>query len=172
MNPQPGVWVSKKVLWVLALALTATQLRLWWGWRVVSFVWQPGQNVTLWANLTFWKELPLDQQARAKHTVVRHSGSFLPSRNHKSEQPDADELMKAPIMATVSATMTRPPTMCWALPSALSEHGWSHSIPTTALRGEHDFKKDPLLYLIWHSSLDGIAMAKCKITVLITKKHV
>lgn len=53
--------------------------------RLVSLVWQPGQNVTLWANQTFWKELPLDQQARAKHTVVRYSGSFLASRNHESE---------------------------------------------------------------------------------------
>lgn len=64
-------------------------------------------------------------------------------------------------------------TSYYVLGTAISPlRGRSHLIPTTALKGVHDFKKDPLLYLIWHSSLDGIAMAKCEITVLITKKRV
>lgn len=47
---------------------------------------------------------------------------------------------------------------------------WCYSVPTTALKGKHDFK-DPLLYLTWHSSLEG-AMAEWKIMVFMTKKHV
>ena len=60
------------------------------GWWVVSFGWQPGQNATPWANLTFWKEGALDHGASNKAHVVRHAGSLLLSENHRPKEPDAD----------------------------------------------------------------------------------
>lgn len=171
MNTQPGVWVSRKVRWVLVLASAGhpadTLIRL-----VGGIIWLAawpechslGKPDFLERRCTWpWgKQQSTRGEARWKSPTLRESqtkGTWCWLVNESTNQGSNlchHDLTSYQALGTAISLLSR----------------WSHLMSTTALKGEQGFKKVPLLYLIWHSSLEGIAMAKCKTQVFITKKHV